>query len=89
MRTIGRHVPKSRRRDAVAVCDTCGVRYYRSKLVRGPDGLLRCSGAGTNDDAKGRTAFELGELAAARAADAVYESDELADGTFDSGEDDL
>jgi hypothetical protein len=66
MPTVGK---KMRRRDigfSCAECDTCGARYSRRQLVRGRDGLLRCSGAGTLNDARGRIAMELDEMVASR-----------------------
>jgi hypothetical protein len=69
---VGRRSRYQRRKklpgDRAALCDTCGVRYLRSQLARGPDGMLRCTGAGTMNDARGRTAYELGELEAQAAA---------------------
>jgi hypothetical protein len=35
-------------------CDWCGMEWYRSDLVRLPDGTLACP-----DDVDGRTAWEL------------------------------
>lgn len=64
MRTVGRHIPKKMLGSSCAICDTCGARFYRRQLVRGRDGLLRCSGPGTFNDARGRTALELDEAIA-------------------------
>lgn len=69
MRTVGRHI---RRRDmgaSCALCDVCGARFSRRQLVRGRDGFLRCSGPGTFNDAKGKTAMELDEMVSARSAE--------------------
>jgi hypothetical protein len=84
-----RYRTRPRPGDRAACCDTCGVRYLRSQLVRGPDGFLRCSGAGTLNDARGRTAVELDELQAAAAEEAAgrtfdYCEDEPG-GRFDRG----
>lgn len=66
MRTVGRKIPRKRIGQSCSLCDTCGVRFYRGQLVRGRDGMLRCYGPGTNNDAKGRTALELDELVSMR-----------------------
>lgn len=43
MRTVSRRLPQDQQRGgSVASCDLCGVLWYRSKLTRGRDGLLRC-----------------------------------------------
>lgn len=81
MSTIGRHHRKPG--TGTAICDTCGVRYYRSQLRNGPDGLLRCVGAGTNNDGKGRTAKELGELESA-AANSMWRRGPPDDGAVES-----
>lgn len=85
MKTIGRHVPRKNRGEYTALCDTCDARYYRSQLRRGPDGLLRCFGPGTNNDAAGRTALELDELNASNTY-YDYAGDGVTEGRFDSGE---
>jgi hypothetical protein len=66
--------------DRAAICDTCGVRYLRSQLVRGADGFLRCSGAGTLNDARGLTAVELDELQAQAAEQLSNSIDYFQDG---------
>ena len=83
--TIGRRIPSRRKGDRTCLCDTCDVRYYRSQLVKGSDGLLRCFGPGTNNDADGYLAAELDEMN----AEATYfeSNDEPTDGRFDSGAD--
>lgn len=73
------------------MCDTCGVTYFRSQLLRGRDGFLRCSGAGTMNDARGLTALELDEFHA-QAAEAMGASsaDYIDDGgRFDDTEAEL
>lgn len=62
MKTIGRKIPRKMLGSSTALCATCATRYYRRQLVRGRDGLLRCSGSGTLNDARGRIEVELDEL---------------------------
>jgi hypothetical protein len=42
MRTIGRRRPSDSRGDYPALCDLCGVKWWRSQLSRGAGGLLVC-----------------------------------------------
>jgi hypothetical protein len=64
MRTIGRHRPKSSPRgDVVALCDYCGVQWYRSQLVRDRSGLLVCP-----DEGDGKDSVTLSEANARAAA---------------------
>lgn len=65
MRTVGRKIPRSMRGSSTAICATCSARFFRRQLVRGRDGLLRCSGPGTFNDHRGLTEFELNEKVAA------------------------
>lgn len=65
MRTVGRKIPRSMRGSSTALCATCSARFYRRQLVRGSDGLLRCSGPGTFNDNRGRTEQQLNEKVAA------------------------
>lgn len=44
-----------------ALCDVCGGRFPMNKLSRNADGFLVCTGPGTLNDARGRTATELDE----------------------------
>lgn len=62
---MGRSVPRQidRKGEHLSRCDTCGVPYLRSALVRGNDGLLRC-----DNDREGRNELTLAQLTAARAA---------------------
>lgn len=62
---MARSVPRNidRKGEFLSRCDTCGVPYLRSALVRGSDGLLRCS-----NDRPGRNELTLAELTASRAA---------------------
>lgn len=88
MGSSNRYRTRPRPGDRAVCCDTCGVRYLRSQLVRGPDGLLRCSGSGTLDDARGRTALELDELQAQAAEESAAHFDyceEDLGGRFDRG----
>jgi len=63
MRTIGRHRPKSSPRgDTVALCDYCGVQWYRHQLYRDRANLLVCP-----DEGKGRDSVTLSEENAAAA----------------------
>lgn len=75
-----RYSRKRLRGERMALCDTCGVRYLRSQLVRGADGFLRCSGAGTLNDARGMTAVELDELQAQAAEGLAVSVDYFQDG---------
>lgn len=69
--TIGRKIPRRiRRGDYVAMCDQCGVNYYRSQLVEKPGGALLCRGPGTLNDAKGKDEYELSKGNAEGAASA-------------------
>jgi hypothetical protein len=87
MGTIPRKWPKRWRGQRVANCDTCGARYPSGKLRRGRDGLLRCIGPGTLNDAKGAVALELDEANAAGAMD-QQRGDYLDDGgNYDFGVD--
>lgn len=52
-----------------AICDVCAGRYPMNKLTRNADGFLVCTGPGTLNDARGRTATELDEEIAAAARD--------------------
>lgn len=67
--TIGKRWPfgKAPAGDFACLCDYCGVRYRRSQLVRKPNGLLACTGAGTFNDASERDAVTLAELEAENA----------------------
>lgn len=57
MQTIGRRRPgNSPPGDYVTMCDICGTGYYRSELVRKPDGLLYCA-----DDAPGMDRVTIAE----------------------------
>ncbi len=51
------------------ICDVCAGRYPMNKRVRDADGFLVCTGPGTLNDARGRTATELDEEIAAAARD--------------------
>ena len=68
MRTIGRRWPTKKANGVkTATGDICGVLFRSNQLVRKPGGAYACSGSGTNDDARGRDAFELDQLNAADA----------------------
>lgn len=54
MRTISRHLPRSRRGDNVATCSYCGATWYRGQMVRDADGNYACP-----DDAPGLVKTEL------------------------------
>jgi hypothetical protein len=87
MPTVPRKWPRRWRGDYVALCATCDARYPRHKLRMGRDGLLRCSGPGTLNDARGATAIELDEANAA-GANEQQRGDYLGDGgDYDFGVD--
>lgn len=65
MRTSGRHIRRKYLGASAALCDVCSARFSRAQLVRGTDGMLRCSGPGTFNDARGRTEKELNECVSA------------------------
>ena len=44
---------------STALCEYCGGRYYRSQLVRLPNGVLACRGPGTLNDAVGKDEVTL------------------------------
>lgn len=56
MPTIGTKLPRKYRGDRAAHCDYCGVRWYRSQLVRDRAGLLACP-----DDRRGKDVATLSE----------------------------
>lgn len=55
------------RRSYTVECDTCGIVYYDHQVVEMEDGLVRCLGPGTLNDAKGRVGVTLSRLNAERA----------------------
>lgn len=63
--TVGKKWPRSRPRgDTQALCDYCGVQWFRSQLSRDGVGLLVCP-----DEGGGRSTSELSQLNAAAAGD--------------------
>ncbi len=66
--TKPRHTEPTPGQYAVA-CDVCGIEYYRSDLVRTPDGYLTCP-----DDIEGRDTVTLNKLNQQAAAAAVADS---------------
>lgn len=65
-RTIGRRLPRDiGKTEFVAMCDDCGVHFYRSQLRQMEDGRLSCVGPGTNNDGVGRVELTLSKLNAA------------------------
>lgn len=63
MKTVGYNVPKHERFRSTATCDLCGVRWYRSRMTRKPNGLLVCP-----EDAVETDALTLSEANASAAA---------------------
>lgn len=68
MRTVGRRRPsRSPPGDYQALCDQCGVQWYRSRLGRDAAGFITCP---DDKDYEGHDAVTLSKLNAASAAQA-------------------
>ena len=80
MKTVGHRLPENQKGRSTAVCDLCGVRWYRSRMSRKPNGLLVCP-----EDAVEIDALTLSEANAAAAETVVgRRSRGPADGNFET-----
>ncbi len=78
-RTIKRHLPRRRPSgDYEALCDLCGVMWYRSQMFKDAAGRLRCP-----DDAAGRDPVTLSRLNAEAAKLNRYPTRVRDGGNFD------
>lgn len=77
---VGKHRPRSSPRgDSSALCDICGVLWYRSRLVRKADGLLYCP-----DDVRGLDNVTLSEGNARDAVQVLRQRQVRDSGAIDS-----